>query len=836
MSPHFLSMNKIINCKFLLLLSAMLLFAINTNAQDLLKGKDISTIKVDMLTDEEILQYKAQLQQSGLSESQAEQLAIQRGFPATEIVKLRARMARLDATSVTPALKKKFDDKAKKDKLEGGRETDTTGFDKDLKKIKEKTFSTYIFGGDLFNNDNITFEPNLRIPTPKNYIIGADDEINIDIYGYQEVNQKLTVSPEGNITIPNVGLINVNGITVENAAKRIREKMIRSGYASIGNGQSQIQVSIGKIRSIKVTVIGNARKVGTFTLSSLSTLFNALYASGGPNETGSLRNIELVRNNKVITIFDAYKFLLNADQTSDVRLNDRDVIRIPVAKNQITLSGEINKPAVFESIDGEPIAKIFEYAGGFAPSAYTAAVHIIQTTDKEKKIKDVTKAEYNLYQPTNGDIVEVGKILDRYSNRIKIKGSVYREGQYELSNGLTLSKLIASADGLTDEAFKQRGVIMRINDDYSKEMLSFNPIEIIQGKQKDIELKKNDEVLIGASKDFKEDYFVTIQGQVKKPEQYPYFENQTLKDLVFAAGGFTDGSSVERIEIASRLDLDKYDSKSSEIAQVVNINSERDLDLKGKDIKLKPWDIVNVRVKPGYKSQVRVRIEGEVLYPGYYVLSSRNEKVSNVLNRAGGLSNAAFLKGVSITRINNTNILKDTSDIYFKKLKQQIKDTSRGSNLASEYVNPTVKIGLDVEKLLADSNSLENIYLQEDDVINVPKIKREIKVSGEVLFPTEVVYVEGKSLSYYIDKSGGFTDDAQKGKVYVLQANGVAHKTKHFLFFKSYPKVEEGSEILVPKIANKASKKLSTAETVGLASAVASLAGVVVAILTLLKK
>jgi protein involved in polysaccharide export with SLBB domain len=806
--------------------------SINSYSQDLLKGKDISTIKVDMLTDEEILQYKAQLQQSGLSESQAEQLAVQRGFPAAEIVKLRARLARLDASAITPAIKQKIDAKAKKEQLEGGRSTDTTGFDKDLKKLKEKTFSTYIFGGDLFNNDNITFEPNLRIPTPSNYVIGADDELIIDVYGYQEVNQKLTVSPEGKISIPNVGLIDVSGSSVETATKRIKERMTKSGYASLNSGQSHLQVSIGKIRSIKITVIGDARKVGTYTLSSLASLFNALYACGGPSETGSLRNIELIRNSKVVRKFDAYKFLLNADQTSDVRLMDRDVIRIPSAKNLITLSGEINKPAVFEAIEGEPIAKIFEYAGGFAPSAYSASIHIIQTTDKEKRIKDVAKSEYTVYQPQNGDIIEIGKVLDRFANRINIKGAVYRPGQYELSNGLTLSKLISNAEGLTPEAFVQRGVIMRTNDDYSKEMLSFNPIEIINGKQKDIELKKNDEVMIGVSKDYKEEYFVTIQGEVRKPEKYPYFENQTVKDLIFAAGGFTDGSSIERIEIASRLDLNKYDSKSNEMAQVININSEKELDLKGKDIKLKPWDIVNVRTKPGYKSQVRVRIDGEVLYPGYYILASKDEKVSSLLSRSGGLTHSAFLKGISITRINKTNILKDTSDIYYKKLKQQIKDTSSGA--ASDYVNPTVKIGLDVEKLLADSNSLENIYLQEDDIINVPKQKREIKISGEVLFPTEVVFVAGQDLNYYVDRAGGYTDDAKKGRVYVLKPNGVAAKTKHFLFFRTYPKVEEGSEILVPKVSIK--KKASSAETVAVATGLAALAGVVVAILNLLKQ
>lgn len=689
-------MNKIKNFKYLLLVFALLFSVANVTAQDLLKGKDVSQIKVDMLTDEEIMQYKLQLQQSGLSEAQAEQLAIQRGFPVSEIVKLRARLARLDANSISPDLKKKVAEQAKKEKLEGGRTVDTTGFEKDLKKIKEKTFSTFIFGGDLFNNDNITFEPNLRIPTPKNYIIGADDEIIVDIYGYQEVSHKLTVSPEGKIAIPNVGMIDVNGSSVEAATSRIKNRMISSGYAAIASGQTKLQVSIGKIRSIKISVIGDARKVGTFTLSSLATLFNALYACGGPSETGSLRTIELVRNNKVIAKFDAYKFLLHADQTSDVRLMDRDVIRIPTAKTLITLSGEINKPAVFEGVAGESISKIFEYAGGFAPNAYSASVHIIQTTDKEKKIKDVYKADYNIYQPQNGDIIEVGKVLERFANKITLKGAVYRPGFYEHSKGLTLSKLISNADGLTPEAFIQRGTIKRVNDDYTKEMLSFNPQDIINGKQQDIELKKNDEVEIGLSKDYKQDYTVTIQGEVKKPSQYPYFENQTLKDLIFAAQGFTDGSSVDRIEIASRLDLSNYDSKSNEIAKVINIKSEEDLSKTVNDVKLKPWDIVTIRVKPGYKAQVRVKVDGEVLYPGYYVLSSKDEKVSNVVNRAGGFTHLAFLKGVHITRTNKTNIIKDTSDIYFKKLKAQIKDSS--SSIANEYTNPTVKIGLDVQK------------------------------------------------------------------------------------------------------------------------------------------
>lgn len=820
--------------KFLILFLTILLFGFTNNliAQDLLKGKDLSTIKVDMLTDEEIIGYKQQLSQSGLSESQAEQLAIARGFPASEIIKLRARLAKIDMSSFSN--KRVITPSTAKPKQYEGREVDSSGFNKDVKALKTKTPASYIFGGDLFNNDNITFEPNLRIPTPKNYIIGPDDEVVIDVYGYQEVNQKLQVSPEGFITLPYVGMINVSGLSVEQASKKIRDRMIGSGYSSISTGQSKVNISIGKIRSIKVTVIGDATKVGTFTLSSLATLFHALYAAGGPNEKGSLRNIEVIRNSRIIEKFDAYSFLMRGNQASDIRLMDRDVIRIPTAQNQITLSGEINKPAVYEVLPNESLNDIINYAGGFTANAYTNALHIIQNTGKEKQIVDVTRAEYIIYKPHNGDVISVEKVLDRFANKISLKGAVYRPGEYAFTKGLTLSKLLINADGLKQDAFTQRGNIVRTNDDYSKSIIAFNPINIIQGKQADIALQKNDEVFIGLSKDYKEDFTVTINGQVKKPGEYPYYDNISLKDIVFAAGGFTEGSSLDKIEVARRIINDTQDT-STKLATVLTINSQKDLDLTGSDIVLQPWDIVNVRTKISYKQQISVSVEGEVLYPGSYVLTSKNDKVSDILKRAGGFTNTAFLKGAYITRINKSNLIKDTTDIYFKRLTQQAsKDTGKAIQ-ASEIVQRNIKIGLDIEAIQTNANGLENIYLQEGDVITIPNVKREIKVTGEVVFPTEVVFVEGQNLKYYIDRAGGFTDAALKRKVIVLQPNGVAAKTKKFLFFKTFPKVDEGSEILVPKQSQNLAKKLTTAETIAITGSVASLAAVVVALLNATK-
>ncbi|MFY8128789.1 MAG: SLBB domain-containing protein [Chitinophagaceae bacterium] len=813
------------------LLAILILFGSTSLAQDILKGKDISQIKVDMLTDEEIVQYKQQLAQSGLSESQAEQLAIQRGFPASEIVKLRARLAKLDMSALSQN-KSNAKNAPIKPKTYEGREVDSSGFDKDLKNFKAKTPSSYIFGGDLFTNENITFEPNLRIPTPKNYVIGPDDEINVDVYGYQEVNQKLQVSPEGFITLPYVGMINVSGLTVEQATKKIKDKMIGNGYSSIASGQSTVNISVGKIRSIKVTVIGEANKVGTFTLSSLATLFHALYAAGGPNEKGSLRTIEVIRNSRVIEKFDAYNFLMKGNQTSDVRLMDRDVIRIPTAQNQITLSGEIRKPAVFEILPNESLQDLITYAGGFTPIAYTSALHIIQNTGKEKQIVDVPKANFYTYKPQNGDVIEVEKIIDRFANKITIKGAVYRPGDFAYIQGLTLSKLIANADGLKPEAFTQRGSIIRLNEDFTKTIIPFNPLQIIKGTQVDIALEKNDEVTIGVAKDFTEDFIVTINGQVKNPGQYPFYKNQRLKDVIFAAGGFTEGASLDKIEVARRLNKDKEDS-SYQLANIVTISSQKELDLEANDIELHPYDIITIRTKISYKDQKYVRVEGEVLYPSTYILKSKNERVSDLLKRTGGFTNTAFLKGAYITRINKSELLKDTNSVYSKRLLQQGKDSS--GLKSSDLFIKTIKIGINVNDIVANENSLENIYLQEGDILTIPNKKREIKVTGEVLFPTEVVFVEGEDLKYYIERAGGYTDKALKRKVIVLQPNGVAVKTKKFLFFKTYPKVEEGSEILVPMQSQNLGKKLTTAETIGIASSITGLAAVVVAILNATK-
>ncbi len=803
----------------ILLLITITGFSQNTVAE-LRAMKDWSGVKVDRFSDDELLKYKDYMQSLGLTEAQAEQIAIQRGLPSSEVLKLKTRLAGLQAGVKQPGKSRPVN-----------RSSDSLDIDKPMPgEATAKKREITVFGSELFNTRSEMFEPNLRIPTPTNYVLGPDDELSIDVYGYQETNPRLTVSPEGNINIPNVGYVYVNGLTVEQATKRIRAKMIANGYASIGAGTSAVAVSLSKVRTIKITVVGEVRRPGSYSISSLSTFFNALYTSGGPTEKGSLRSIELIRNNKVVQKLDVYDFLLRGDQSHNVRLYDQDIIRIPVAKVQATIKGEVNRPAIYEVLPTETLNDVFEFAGGFTSRAYTANIHILQYTDRERKIKDVRKDLLATYKPGNGDEVEVGRILERYTNRVSISGAVFRPGKYELQPSMTLSQLIKNADGVKEDAFIERALLFRINEDLTKQSFSFNVKNVLNGQETDIKLKKDDSVAVSSIKEFRQEYTITVDGEVKKPSVYPYYEGITLKDVLLQTGGFTDAAATQHIEIARRINSD-IDSVSKTIAQVIEIGTEADLGAKGKDVILQPWDVIIVRSKPGYQSQTIVKLEGEVLHPGAYVLSSKEERISDLIKRAGGLTQQADKTGANITRINTSALQADIERVG--RIKKS-RDTS-DAQLLDDITRPTVKLGLNLNKILAEPYSLEDAILQEGDIITVPKQRNVVKVNGEVMFPTEVVYKEGAGMDYYIDKAGGFTENARKSKVYVLNSNGSAAKTSKFLFFKSYPNVAPGSEILVPRIPEKKNGGLSTAEWVAIASGLTSLAGVAVAIINVSK-
>lgn len=812
------SIYRFSSIKILFIVLVLMGATYTVKAQDILKSKDLTTLKVDALSDEEIGKIKQQLAQSGLTESQAEELAIQKGLPPIEAQKLKARLA-----GISSGNNKTVSGNSAKNV---SRTVDTTS----LKYGGGEPFKSNVFGSELFTNNRLFFEPDLRIATPKNYAIGPDDELVIDVFGYQEANYRLQVSAEGTINIPLIGVISVNGLTVEQASKRIKDKMQQNGYANIATGKTQVQISIGKIRTINVTVIGEARKPGTYSISSLSTLFNALYLAAGPTDKGSFREIEVVRNSKVLVKLDAYDFLLKGDQSKNVRLMDQDVIRIPVAKVQVSLSGEVKREGVFEVLPSNNLQQLIDFAGGFTSEAYTASIQIKQVTDKERRVKDLPKAEFLSYIPTKGDSVFVGKILNRYTNSVNIRGAIYRPGTYELSSGLTVSKLIAKADGLKDEAFKNRGLIIRTNElDLTKKVIPFSVQNIITKTDVDIALQKDDQVIIGSADAYKQNYTLSLQGEVKKPGTFNYVEGITLKDLLFLAEGFTDASAIDKIEIARRYAGDSV-TNANNIAVIVDAASEKDLSTIGADVPLNPWDIVIVRRKPNYQEQISVKILGEVKYPGNYTLTTKNERISSVIARSGGLTNFAFTEAASLTRINKAE-LRSLNEEKLKKLQRDIDDSS--NTLASDILRPTIKVGLDLKEILNHPGGLDDVVLQEGDILNIPKQQREVKVNGEVMVPSEIVYKEGAGLNYYIDKAGGYTDNARERKVFVIYPNGSAARIKKFLFFKSNPKVTAGAEILVPQMPERKKSGLSTTEIIALTSGVASLAGVIIAILRL---
>ncbi len=814
---------KMIRCRFLLLSLVALLSFNALLGQDIFKNKDLSNFKVDALSDEEISKFKLQIQQSGLNETQAEQLALQRGLPSAELSKLRFRLAALN--NVSSQKNNSISSKAiNRISVDSGTYLNPQPY---LESTRD--FKNTVFGSELFNNPTPIFEPNLRIATPKNYTIGPDDELVIDIFGSQEANYHLMVSPEGSISIPYIGIIPVNGLSIEQAIGRIKAKLTVGGYSSLANGQTQLQVSLGKIRSIKVTVIGEVKKPGSYSISSLSTLFNVLYAAGGPTVKGSFRQIELIRNNKQIIKLDAYDFLLRGDQTKNIRLQDQDVVRVPTAEVQVSLMGEVKREGIFEVLPNESLKKVIDFAGGFTNEAYTASVQVKQITDREKTIKDVLKQSFDAYYPKRGDSVKVGRILNRYANTVTITGAVYRPGVFEYENGLLLSQLIRKADGLKDDAFRERGVIVRTNDsDLTKRIIPFDVNGVVTKTSTDIKLWKNDEIIIEEASAYKEKYSISLEGEVRKPGLYPYFEGITLNDLLFLADGFTDASATGNIEIARRISGDDNSSKNK-TAIIIDVAAEKNLRLLGNEIPLQPWDVISIRRKKDYKEQISVKVEGEVKFPGNYILAEKNERVSNLLKRAGGITDEAFIEAASLIRVNNMLNEGKVSEDKVRKIQQQLKDTSSG--LIESYTKPTIKVGLDLSRILTNPRGLEDILLQEGDVLSIPKQHSEIKVNGEVMVPSEVVYKKGESLKYYINKAGGYTDNARERKVYVLYPNGDASRIKHFLFVKRYPPITPGSEILIPKIPEKKSNGLTTTEIIGLTSALASMAGVVIAIL-----
>jgi protein involved in polysaccharide export with SLBB domain len=762
------------------------------SAQELLKENDLSKLKVETLTDADITKLKNELTKAGLSIEQAEVMAQAKGMPAGEVAKLKQRLQSMPSTSTQAA------------NSVVSMQPSTQEISRANAQEKPKPI---IFGSDLFNNSTLTFEPNLKLATPLNYILGPGDELQIGIYGVQEYNSTIAVSTEGKLTLPNAGQISVGGMPFEAAVQNIKQAMGKA-YTTLLTGQSEIAVSLSKIRTIKVTIIGS-KQPGNYSVSSLSTVFNALHIAGGPGENNSYRKIELIRNNKVERKIDIYRFLISGDQSDNVGLKDNDVIRIPVYTDRVQIEGQVKREGIFELLPGETFSSLLSYASGFTEYAYRSSVSLIQKTEKEMKIKDLMAADFDKYQPKSGDHFTVAKILERFENRVIIKGAVFRPGSYSFTPGLTISGLIAKADGLKEDVYLNRARLTRLKEDLSREIVNIDLKKAAAGdKSNDLELKREDELVIYSLFDFKTEYNVSIDGEIRIPGKYPYIEKLTLNDLILQAGGLTDAAS-KKVEIA-RMNKSDNINKTNEAITLINVEISPENNEQAKNTLLQPFDMISIRKMPVYNLPDFVALSGAVQYPGKYAISNKKETILDLINRAGGLTPQAASNGIQIHRTITT-------------IEKEMK-----GNFLTENTREII-IPINFKKIQRNPKSKSNIFLQPGDEVKVSAYDASVKVTGNVLLLSQIPYVGSKGVRYYLSAVGGVSNEGWKRKIFVIYPNGKAATTTNLLLFKMYPKVEPGSQIVVPEKPKR--KEMTAGEFVSIASILTSLAGVVIALL-----
>jgi hypothetical protein len=657
--------------------------------------------------------------------------------------------------------------------------------------------------------------------------LGPGDLVQLVVFGQQEFADELEVSREGSINVENVGLVKVGGMTIEAALVKLKSSMSRA-YPTLSSGSSKLSLTLSEIRTIQVTVVG-ANHSGVLDIPSLSSVYGALSKAGGPTNMGSFRNIELVRNNIVIKKIDLYKLLAKGDQTDNISLRDNDVIRIPAYKNRVELNGQVKRPGLYEVLDKESFADILAFAGGFDDTAYTASVKVIRKNEREREVKDLSAKSFTTFQPLTGDQYVISRILERYNNRLKVSGAVFRPDMYEFVPGMKVADLIAKADGTTEDAFLDRALLVRQKEDMTREIKSINLYKALQkDKDHNLDLRKEDELLVTSILDLKDSLRVSLQGEVHMHGVYLFIQGMTLKGLILQAGGFTDASSAN-IEVAHMISREMVEDGDLRSSIIENIKLTDTLTLSDLDVPIKPYDVVTVRKKPAYNKVETVLVVGQVQFPGPYALNTANERVSDLYKRVGGLLPTANLNGAYLKRFKSDDERKRVAEDA-RRLQSLFSDSA--TRIIKDVEKEYDKIPLDMQMILKNPGSTADVVLKSRDELIIPKIDDQVRISGSVLQSTQIPYVAGKSFKSYISSAGGFSRDAWKRSAYIVYANGRAATTKKFLIFKHYPRVNPGAEIIVPQ-EPPAKSKISATEFIGISSAIASLAGVVIALLRL---
>ena len=703
-----------------------------------------------------------------------------------------------------------------------------------------KTNKKKVFGRDIFSNKNLSFEPLMNIATPQNYVLGAGDQVSVDIYGASQKSVDCTVSPDGDIVIEGYGPIRVGGLSVAAAKARLRATL-GSRYQS-----SRINLSLGQTRTVSINVMGEVVKPGTYTLSAFASVFNALYMAGGTNDIGTLRNIKIYRNNRLVSVCDIYDYILNGKMTGNVRLHDGDVIIVGPYDCLVNVTGKVKRPMYYEMKRNESLQTLLRYAGGFTGDAYKKAVRVNRKTGREYAVFNVDEFDMSAFRIADGDSVSVDSILPRYHNTVEIKGAVFRPGMYQLGDGInSVRSLVQHAEGLTEEAFTARAVMHRMKADRTLRVIPVDIQGIMEGRVADIPLKENDVLFIPTKQTAMNEQTISIQGEVVYPGIYKYADNETLEDFVLQAGGLTDKASTVKVDVARRVGNPKALTTDSIIAKTYSFALKDGFVVDGEQgFVLQPFDEVYVRKDPSYTVQQNVSIDGEVTFPGTYTLSHRQTRLTDLVKAAGGATNLAYIHGARLERRTNEaerKRMEAALQMQKEQLQQelmtlaasqtsgsalqQVGQQSKEEEIKKFQVPNTYPVGIELDKALADPNSDANIVLREGDRLILPQYTSTVKVNGAVMYPNTVSYIKGKGVGYYINASGGYSRNARKSGAYVIYMNGMVSKS-------SKAKVEPGCEIVVP---SKIRRRSSPSEILGIGSSMSSIAAMIATIANMAK-
>lgn len=673
-----------------------------------------------------------------------------------------------------------------------------------------------IFGHDIFRSKNLTFEPNMNIATPASYVLGAGDELILDVYGESQLSSKSKIAPDGTITVPKIGPVTVSGLTVTQAQNLVRSKM--GGYYQ----GSSIKVSVGQTRTIVVNVLGEVATPGTYTLSAFSTVFNALYLAGGITDIGTLRNIRVSRNGRVISTVDVYDYIVNGKLAGNIMLQDNDVVNVGPYENLVEITGKIKRPMFYELKKDESLQSLLTMAGGFTGDAYKQKVRVERKSSEGLTVHNVDEWDFNNFHNEDGDVVFVSPVIERYKNVARISGAVFRPGSYKLGDNVnTVKGLIEQAGGLLEQAMTNRALLHRMKSDRTLEAITIDIDGIMSGKTPDMPLQNEDVLIIASTERLNSSKFLRIEGAVQSPGQYAYSENETIEDLITEAGGLLEFASVENVEVARRITSSKDNPDGNQMAKVFTFNLNSDLSIEGgSNFKLEPYDYVTIHRSPDYQEQRRITVAGEVRYAGAYVLASKEDRLSDAVKRAGGLTTKAYLEGAQLIR----RYTQKEKELHAQML-DMANTESDSLNARKQMAKTSYSIGIDMAKALNNPGGIEDVVLLEGDSIYIPKFNNVVKVSGEVFYPNTVTFTKGKSAKYYINQAGGVNEYGKKSKGYIVYANGQVSTLRS-------GKIEPGCEIVVP---HKVAKELDTSKVGMWATLSSSIATISAVISTILK-